>query len=93
MSLQKEERDHLVIGLALRRLCRRTVIAPRSASMQILFLKAVFVFLVSGRRRHRGGAGGDTRFVVRAVFPEAYYGVIGIDYIQRLGYDSWHGQN
>ena len=28
------ERDHLVSGLALRRLCRRTVIAPRSASIR-----------------------------------------------------------
>jgi hypothetical protein len=44
MSLQ-EERDHLVIGLALRRLCRRTVIAPRSASIPIPFLKSLFVFV------------------------------------------------
>jgi hypothetical protein len=36
-SLQQEERDHLVSGLALRRLCRWTVIAPRLASIQILF--------------------------------------------------------
>ena len=43
-SLRREERDHLVIGLALRRLCRQTVITPRSASIQVLFLKVVFVF-------------------------------------------------
>jgi hypothetical protein len=39
-SLQQEERDHLVIRLALRRLRRRTVIAPRSASIQMFFTKA-----------------------------------------------------
>jgi hypothetical protein len=33
----REERDHLVIGLALRRLCRWAVITPRLASIQILF--------------------------------------------------------
>jgi hypothetical protein len=43
-SLQREERDHLVIGLALRRLCRRTVITPRLASIPSLLLKA-FLFL------------------------------------------------
>jgi hypothetical protein len=36
--------DVLVIGLASRRLCRWTVITPRSASMQILFLKSGFGF-------------------------------------------------
>src|ERR1035437_11048258 len=39
-----EEGDHLVIGLALRRLCRRIVITPRLASIPILLLKA-FLFL------------------------------------------------
>src|ERR1035437_10248002 len=39
-----EERDHLVSGLALRRLCRRTVITPRLASIPSLLLKA-FLFL------------------------------------------------
>jgi hypothetical protein len=39
-----EERDHLVIGLALRRLCRRIVFAPRLASIPILFLKSIFGF-------------------------------------------------
>ncbi len=43
MSLEREERDHLVIGLASRRLCRQTVIAPRLASIQIIFLKVVLV--------------------------------------------------
>jgi hypothetical protein len=43
MSL-RAERDHLVIGLALRRRCRRTVITPRSASIPIFLLKA-FLFL------------------------------------------------
>jgi hypothetical protein len=47
----REERDHLVIGLALRRLCRQTVIAPRSASIQIPLSKA-FLVLVSGRCHH-----------------------------------------
>jgi hypothetical protein len=40
-----EECDHLVIGLALRRLCRRIVITPRLASIPILLLKAFFVFV------------------------------------------------
>jgi hypothetical protein len=65
----REKRDHLVIGLTFRWLCRWTVIAPRSASMQILLLKA-FCFLVSGRDHYQGGAGGDTGFVIRAVFPQ-----------------------
>src|ERR1035437_2904260 len=39
-----EERDHLVSGLALRRLCRRIVITPRLASIPSLLLKA-FLFL------------------------------------------------
>src|ERR1019366_1461265 len=39
-----EERDHLVIGLTLRRLCRRIVITPRLASIPSLLLKA-FLFL------------------------------------------------
>jgi len=69
-SLQKGERDHLVTGPALWRSRRRTVIAPRSASMQILFLKAVFVFPVPDRRRHQGGADGSPGFIVRAVFPQ-----------------------
>jgi hypothetical protein len=43
MSL-REECDHLVIELALRRLCRRTVITPRLASIPSLLLKA-FLFL------------------------------------------------
>src|ERR1035437_2188048 len=43
MSL-RAECDHLVIGLALRRLCRRTVITPRLASIPSLLLKA-FLFL------------------------------------------------
>lgn len=41
MSLQLEERDHLVSGLAWWRRCRRTVITPRLASIQMLFLKVV----------------------------------------------------
>jgi hypothetical protein len=45
-SLQREDRDHLIIGLALRRLCRQTVIAPRLESIQVLLLKAFFVFRV-----------------------------------------------
>ena len=45
-SLQREERNHLVLGLALRRLWHTIVIAPRSASIQVLFLKVVFVFWV-----------------------------------------------
>jgi hypothetical protein len=40
----RAERDHLVTALALRRCCRRTVITPRSASIQILFLKSIFGF-------------------------------------------------
>ena len=41
-----EERDHLVIGLALRRLCRRIVITPRLASIPNFLLKAfLFLFL------------------------------------------------
>jgi hypothetical protein len=43
MSL-RVERDHLVIGLALRRLCRQIVITPRLASIPSLLLKA-FLFL------------------------------------------------
>src|ERR1039457_3290379 len=39
-----EKCDHLVIGLALRRPCRRTVITPRLASIPSLLLKA-FLFL------------------------------------------------
>src|ERR1017187_6699123 len=66
----REERDHLVIGLALRRPCRRTVIAPRSASIQILLLKAFLFFWGSGRRQHQGGRGGGAGFIIRAVFPE-----------------------
>src|ERR1035437_3295318 len=45
-----EERDHLVIELALRRLGRRTVITPRLASIPILLLKA-FLFLFVGFRQ------------------------------------------
>ena len=41
-----EERDHLVIGLALRRLCRRIVITPRLASIPSLLLKAVLFLFV-----------------------------------------------
>ena len=48
MSLQKEERDHLVSGLALRWPCRRIVIAPRLASIPILLLKVVFVLVQAG---------------------------------------------
>ena len=48
MSLEREERDHLVSGLASRRLCRLTVIAPRLASIQILFLKVAFSLLQAG---------------------------------------------
>jgi hypothetical protein len=44
MSL-RAECDHLVIGLALRRPCRRTVITPRLASIPIFLLKA-FLFFV-----------------------------------------------
>ena len=44
MSL-RAECDHLVIGLALRRLCRRTVITPRLASIPNFLLKA-FLFLL-----------------------------------------------
>jgi hypothetical protein len=43
MSL-RAERDHLVIELALRRLCRRTVITPRLASIPNSFIKSLFVF-------------------------------------------------
>jgi hypothetical protein len=44
MSL-RVERDHLVIGLASRRLRRWTVITPRSASIPSLLLKAaLFLF-------------------------------------------------
>ena len=43
MALEREECDHLVIGLALRRLCRRTVITPRLASIPSLFIKSCFV--------------------------------------------------
>src|ERR1035438_94859 len=43
-SLQREERDHLVLGLTLRRPWHTIVITPRSASIQVLFLKVVFVF-------------------------------------------------
>jgi hypothetical protein len=64
------ERDHLVIELALRRLGRRTVITPRLASIQILFLKAVLV-LDSSWRHHHGGRGGGAGFILRAVFPQA----------------------
>ena len=70
MSLQQEECDHLVIGLALRRLRRRTVITPRSASIPVLLLKA-FLFSGSSRRQHQSRRGGHARLVVRAVFPEA----------------------
>src|ERR1017187_1643621 len=45
MSL-RAECDHLVIGLALRRLCRRTVITPRLASIPSLLLKAVLFLFV-----------------------------------------------
>jgi len=44
MSL-RAERDHLVIGLALRRLCRRTVITPRLASIPNFFLLKAFLVL------------------------------------------------
>ena len=44
MSL-RAECDHLVIGLALRRLCRRTVITPRLASIPSLLLKAALFWL------------------------------------------------
>src|ERR1035437_9215978 len=54
MSL-RAECDHLVIGLALRRLCRRTVITPRLASIPSLLLKAVcFCLFGSARRCHLG---------------------------------------
>src|SRR5271168_1390672 len=43
MSL-RAECDHLVIGLALWRLCRRTVITPRLASIPNSFIKSLFVF-------------------------------------------------
>src|SRR5208283_2801670 len=43
MSL-REERDHLVTGLALRQPRRRTVITPRLASIPNSFIKSVFVF-------------------------------------------------
>src|SRR5271168_1634652 len=46
MSL-RAECDHLVIGLALRRLCRRTVITPRLASIPKFFIKSALVFVVS----------------------------------------------
>ena len=45
MSL-RAECDHLVIGLALRRPCRRTVITPRLASIPSLLLKAVLFLFV-----------------------------------------------
>jgi hypothetical protein len=45
MSL-RAECDHLVSGLALRRLCRRTVITPRLASIPSLLLKAVLFLFV-----------------------------------------------
>jgi len=46
MSL-RAECDHLVIGLALRRLCRRTVITPRLASIPNFFIKSFFVLVCS----------------------------------------------
>src|ERR1039457_172083 len=45
MSL-RVECDHLVIGLALQRLCRRIVITPRLASIPILLLKAFLFWFV-----------------------------------------------
>ena len=48
MSLEREERDHLVNGLALRRLCRRTVITPRLASIQMLLLKGFLLLVQAG---------------------------------------------
>jgi hypothetical protein len=45
MSL-RAECDHLVSGLALRRLCRRTVITPRLASIPSLLLIAVLFLFV-----------------------------------------------
>src|ERR1017187_3565714 len=65
----REERDHLVTALAWGRCCRWTVITPRLASIQVLFLKAV-LFFGSGRRHHQGGSGGGAGFVIRAVFPK-----------------------
>jgi hypothetical protein len=54
MSLQAE-RDHLVIGLAWRRLCRRIVITPRLASIPNFLLKAAwFYFVGSAKRYHQG---------------------------------------
>lgn len=44
MSL-RAERDHLVIGLAWQRLCRRTVITPRLASIPNSFIKSGFVLV------------------------------------------------
>jgi hypothetical protein len=51
MSL-RAECDHLVIELALRRLCRRTVITPRLASIPNFLLKA-FLFFGSAKRYHQ----------------------------------------
>jgi hypothetical protein len=52
-----EECDHLVIGLALRRLCRRIVITPRLASIPILLLKEVcFCLFGSAKRYHLANA-------------------------------------
>ena len=44
MSL-RAECDHLVIELALRRLCRRTVITPRLASIPNSFIKSCWVLV------------------------------------------------
>ncbi len=46
MSLVREERDHLVSELVLPRFCRRIVITPRLASIQISFFLKVVLALV-----------------------------------------------
>ncbi len=48
MSLEREECDHLVNGLASRRRCRRTVITPRLASIQMLLLKVFLLWFRPG---------------------------------------------
>src|ERR1039457_6517699 len=50
-----EECDHLVIGLALRRPCRRTVITPRLASIPNFLLKGFWFCLFGSARRHHWG--------------------------------------
>ena len=61
MSL-RAECDHLVIGLALRRLCRRTVITPRLASIPSLLLKAVLFLFVWFRQALPPGSTLGTLF-------------------------------